>query len=197
MDGEITECIVEGPMVRNISLIVIAEGPTKVIIVSDMPQVYKPIYPFEPYVVFEREAREYHFASLVHVRMHSNITLHQTTHTYRYTGGTRDMVARKRRIVLENNKRFVKQIVNSNRKYLRKQCEITSHSMTVLEDVKRTVEIENLEHKIEISTNTSTKQHDNETEWYLWIQPIEAFDLRPGSWPVLQVQSVYFKNTGV
>jgi hypothetical protein len=49
VDGEIIECVVEeGPMVRNISLIVIAEGPTKVIIVSDMPQMYKPIYPFEP-----------------------------------------------------------------------------------------------------------------------------------------------------
>lgn len=161
VDGEIVECVVEGPMVRHISLIVIAEGPTKVIIVSDMPQMYKPIYPFEP-----------------------------------YAGGTRDMVARKRRIVLENNKRFVKQIVNSNRKYLNKQCEITSHSVNVLEDVKRTVEIENLEHKIE-TRNQSTKQCENDTEWYLWIQPVEAFDLRPGSWPILQVQSVYFQNTGV
>lgn len=50
VDGEVTECVIQGPMVRNISLIVIAEGPTKVIIVSDMPHIYKPIYPFEPYM---------------------------------------------------------------------------------------------------------------------------------------------------
>jgi hypothetical protein len=104
------------------------------------------------------------------------------------------MVQRKRRTVLESNKRFVKQLVSSNRKYLSQLRDVTSHSIKVLDDVRKTVEIENLEQQFNVSTKN--KDNESETEWYLWVQPVEAFDLRPGSWPVVQIQSVFFKSTG-
>eukprot|EP00939_MAST-03C_sp_MAST-3C-sp1_P002316 g2316.t1 len=178
VDGEILESTMYTLESRRAVVIVVAVGAKNVVIVSDLPLMYQQIYPFKLYEGGMRDMVERNCYDVLEERRKCLSRLVEETHAS--LNSMIDALAAANRILGTSSQ-------GSIPSYLSSSASPASSRMNELPRISvATKAADGNRDRCSPARKTDGKNRDI----YLWIEPVDARDLRPGALPVIQVRSV-------